>query len=193
MDIIPKLTFYDSLCMMVCGYIILCIMMGTLNPNGNVLFYVFCYLVGLVYHRLLEMMTPCLRNIPCMIKQGRESVKEGTSVLPPATRVNYNKAYYLLMDKQCLNNIPILEAQAAFCKDMFLLLLSLLVGVLSSHFEGDGMEFGFYPTSLFLLALIIALVFVWYYTQMKIHHLVWEGYYYIFSTLNHYGNEETDS
>lgn len=64
----PKLTFYDSLCMMVCGYIILCIMMGTLNPNGNVLFYVFCYLVGLVYHRLLEMMTPCLRNIPCMIK-----------------------------------------------------------------------------------------------------------------------------
>ena len=190
----PKLTFYDSLCMMVCGYIILCIMMGTLNPNGNVLFYVFCYLVGLVYHRLLEMMTPCLRNIPCMIKQGREIVKEGTSVLPPATKANYNKAYYLLMEKQCLNNIPILEAQAAFCKDMFLLLLALLVGVLSSHFEGNGIEFGFYPTSLFLFALIIALVFVWYYTQMKIHHLVWEGYYYnIFKTLNHYGNEEADS
>ena len=182
MNLSSKLTLYDTLCMMVCGYLILCIITGSLTPKGDeIVFFIFSYIVGLIYHRLLELLLPCLNNIPCMIKKSwRDVSKENGEISLLATKKCYYKAYYYLMRIQSLNNIPTLEAQVAFCKDIFFILLflfaSLVLGCFNDYIITN--HTCFWGTLLFVI--IVMLPIVWYNTQMKIHHLVWEGYYYLY-------------
>ena len=86
MNITSKLTLYDILCMMVCGYLILCLLTGSLAIHVNVLFYVLCYLAGMIYHKMMEALLPFLRNIPYLIKRANRNVaKETEQSLPVPT------------------------------------------------------------------------------------------------------------
>lgn len=173
-----KMTLYDFLCMLVCGYLILCILTGTCNLlyENNLLFYALSYLIGMVYHKAVY---PLLGNLECMVMRSRNKVaKDVKDLRLKGNMKNYYKCYYCLMQKNCLGNIPVLEAQAAFCKDVFFLLLIIVAGILSGclHFTLIG-DVCVLPV--LLTVICIALPFVWYFTQMKIHYTVWEGAYYL--------------
>ena len=190
MGISSKITLYDFLCMLVCGYLILCILtgMGEL-PNNNVLLYILSYLVGMVYHKAIY---PLLGNMQCMVMRSWNKVnKDIDGELPQGSMNDYYKGYYYLMEKNCLNNIPVLEAQVAFCKDVFFLLLLIIVEILSGcchvNFFGNACLL-----NVLLVVLCVALPFVWYVTQMKIHYLVWEGAYYL-KKLEKEKNEKSNS
>ena len=177
MGISSKITLYDFLCMLVCGYLILCLLtgMGGLFEN-NILLYVLSYLVGMVYHKAIY---PLFGNMQCMVMRAKNKVeKDVDDEFCQDSMKDYYKGYYNLMQKNCLGNIPVLEAHAAFCKDVFFLLIIVIVEILSGYWR-----FGISGNACFLPVLLtvicIALPVVWYVTQMKIHYLVWEGAYYL--------------
>ena len=180
MNISSKITLYDFLCMLVCGYLILYILRKYCNlPYDNdVLFYVLSYIVGMVYHKMIYFV---LGNKECMVMYSRDKVekKVENELLQPRTMISYYQNYYYLMQKNCLNNIPVLEAQAAFSKDVFFLpFLLVLIKIVCICF---GYEITICICSFPILVNIIwlSMPFVWYVTQMKIHYLVWEGAYYL--------------
>lgn len=180
MNISSKLTFYDTLCMLVCGYLICCLTIGTFAPNDNITLFLFSYIIGLVYHKIVEGATPFLRNIHCLIRHSWDIVSKGVNgKLPAPSRENYYKAYYCLMINNCLNSIPVLEAHVAFCKDLFFVMILLLVRILSGCFDFQSLIIC--PALFCAIAcfIIIALIPVYYFTQMRIHKLVWEGFYFI--------------
>ena len=180
MNITSKLTLYDILCMMVCGYLILCLLTGSLAIHVNVLFYVLCYLAGMIYHKMMEALLPCLRNIPYLIKRANRNVaKETEQSLPVPTMENYYKAYYLLMKEGCLGNIPVLEAQVAFCKDIIPILIVVIVAVLGDCLDASYVLGYSCHLALQLSVITLALVPVWYFSQIKVHELVWHGYYFL--------------
>ena len=170
MNISSKITLYDFLCMLVCGYLIL-YTLGKycyLPYDNDVLFYVLSYIVGMVYHKVLYAVCSEFHipgNMKCMVLYSREKVEQSVENKLPQSRdmKGYYEDYYYLMQKKCLGNIPILEAQAAFCKALIPILI--LYG---------------YCTNLACVILgIVGLVVAWCSTQLKIHELVWEGAYYL--------------
>lgn len=190
MNIVSKLTLFDTLCMMVPGYMILSLMNGAFVLNGTIPFFIFCYIIGLVYHRIVEGMLSCLRNMPCLIRKAKEQVDNEVNVkLPEPTPDEYYKAYYYLMEKNFLGNIPVLESQVAFCKDIFFILLVMTVAGAYRCFDYSGLCENTCNFVMILLISTLALLYIWYKSQMKIHYLVWLGYHY----LKHQENEETDS
>lgn len=190
MNIVSKLTLFDTLCMMVPGYMILSLMNGIFVLNGTIPFFIFCYIIGLVYHRIVEGMLSCLRNMPCLIRKAKEQVDNEVNVkLPEPTPDEYYKAYYYLMEKNFLGNIPVLESQVAFCKDIFFILLVMTVAGAYRCFDYSGLCENTCNFVMILLISTLALLYIWYKSQMKIHYLVWLGYHY----LKHQENEGTDS
>ncbi|QYR10546.1 hypothetical protein [Prevotella sp. Rep29] len=59
----------------------------------------------------------CMRNKDCMILKAYESVN-GKENEKDSSKENYYIAYYFLIKKGLLGNIPILEAQAAFLRNL---------------------------------------------------------------------------
>ena len=185
MSICSKLTLYDFLCMMVSGFLILypfcrCMLQDTLE---SVFFFVLCYLMGIVYHKIIEYMTSPLRNIFCMIEKGKliatNKFQEKTFRNAPKEKMDYYEAYYYLIKKNCLNVIPVLEAQVAFIKGVYPILLIYTICLLSNCACLDWLTSHRCQIAVVLAVLIISLPFVWYNVQMKIYEFVWEGYLYV--------------
>ena len=190
MNIVSKLTLFDTLCMMVPGYMILSLMNGIFVLNGTIPFFIFCYIIGLVYHGIVEGLLSCLRNMSCLIQKAAKQVSnEVNAKLPEPTLDDYYKAYYYLMEKNYLGNIPVLESQVAFCKDIFIILIFMIVLGAYGCFNFSGLCENTCNFVMILLISTLVLLYIWYKSQMKIHYLVWLGYHY----LKHQENEETDS
>ena len=106
---------YDFLNMVVMGFIILFPIISSPNEFH---FFVSCFIVGLIYHKLMEnTLGICMRNKDCMILKAYESVN-GKENEKDSSKENYYIAYYFLIKKGLLGNIPILEAQAAFLRNL---------------------------------------------------------------------------
>ena len=106
---------YDFLNMVVMGFLIL---FPVTSSHNEIRFFVLCFITGLIYHKLMEnTFGVCLRNKDGMISQAYKSVnnKEYNEC---SSKENYYKAYYFLMEKRQLGSIPILEAQAAFLRNI---------------------------------------------------------------------------
>lgn len=190
MNIVSKLTLFDTLCMMVPGYMILSLQNGAFVLNGTIPFFIFCYIIGLVYHRMVESLLFWLRNNTCLIKKAAKQVSNEIKAKLPEPRLDeYYKAYYYLMEKNYLGNIPVLESQVAFCKDIFIILIFMIVLGAYGCFDYSGLCENTCNFVMILLISTLALIYICYKSQMKIHYLVWLGYHY----LKHQGNEETDS
>lgn len=186
MNLLSNLSIYDTLTMMVSGYLWLLLVTGiqTILSN-NILFFIACYIVGLVYHRIIDQLPDCLRNNKRILKNSHNEIeKESHKNLDlSATKNNYYKAYYCLMQKNCLGNIPILEAQVAFIRNVTPILAVYLVALCSGCKELCNTiraTFGNLCTvCIALFLIIIVLIFIRYATQFKICKLVWEGTMYI--------------
>ena len=140
---------------------------------------IFSYLIGLMYHKLMEGATWFLRNMRCLISRGWELAKNDIKgELPSSNNENYYNAYYCLMKNNCLNNIPVLEAQAAFCKDILPILIVVLIRLAFGCLDSEKF-LNAYTLATIIVILSLVLIPVWYCTQVKIHRLVWEGYYFI--------------
>lgn len=185
MGISSKITLYDFLCMLVCGYLILCILTGNdeLLHSDNLLLYVLSYVVGMVYHKGLYWLFSKFHvqgNWKCMVMRSRDKVEKnvGSELLQSKDMKGYYEDYYYLMQNKCLGNIPVLEAQAAFCKDLFFLLLIIIIWNVCGY-----CNINLFDNACLLRVLLIIICtaqpIVWYFTQMKIHELVWEGAYYL--------------
>ena len=155
---------------------------------------VLSYLVGIIYHKLIECLysrTGLTNNPGCITKQldklnnwlqkesknNYEKIEAGTTV-----RLKYYKAYYLLMEKDCLNSIPVLEAQFAFLRNIIPLCIIYGIAIcwcntLARHTE----QIAGHPCCMIVLlfSLSILLFFIAFCIQKKIYYLVWEGYYFL--------------
>lgn len=178
---------------------------------SSVFFGVLCYIIGLVYHRSLDYFCDirckkelkkshkkcftlrkkcaiwkekcCLRNNRYAIRKAYKKVRAENlgklNVVP--SKVNYYAAYYRLMKNNCLNNIPVLEAQVAFCRNIIPILLVYCI----KDFLPEGIcqmrqqWFGCCGVYVFWGVAIVMLILVWCFTQKKIYELVWEGYFFI--------------
>ena len=95
---------------------------------------------------------------------------------------NYYDAYYRLAEHKSLGSIPVLEAQAAFIRDIVPILGLYLIGVFWGEFgiykNMDRFLFTRYEVGVFLGGAILLLVVARFVSQYKIYELVWEGDYY---------------
>ncbi len=165
---------YDFLNMVVMGFLILHPVVNFPTDAVSLSWFVPCYIVGLIYHKLMEnTFGVCLRNKDGMISQAYKSVNKIKD--DNFSSKNYYKAYYFLMEKRLLGYIPILEAQAAFLRN--LLLVPIYYCFFADSFSIIQEKWIFILVSILFTILIIP--FLWYKTQMKIHELVWEGKKYL--------------
>lgn len=208
MNISERISLYDFLTMMVTGFVILVMLIPwSCIEKYWVLIMVFSYVVGLVFHRILELFgsviakcepkkttltmflgTVFIRNYDEAIKKAR---KEITDSLITEIKKEYYSAYYYIMDKPCYKTIGILEVQVAFFRNISWVVLLLNVfwvykfkALLSCVFRKmECFDFDSCNISLCWIIVIIVILFVLfssvrYYTQKKIYELVWEGYEY---------------
>lgn len=183
---ISKLSLYDFFCILIAGYL-------TLYPFVDCYYFewrkdllplfLLSYLVGLVYHKIVEYFTSPLRNNKYMIEIGKsvaqKNFKENKHIDIPENSDCYDDAYYYLMRYNCLYVIPILEAQVALIKNMYPLLIIYTICLsANSSFLGINGSCCIVLATIFAI-LIFTLPFVWYRIQIKIYQFVWEGYYYI--------------
>ena len=194
MNISSKITLYDFLCMLVCGYLILYILRNYcyLPCEDEILFYILSYIVGMIYHKILYAVCSkfhILGNMKCMVLCSREKVEQTVENKLTQSRdmKGYYEDYYYLVQKKCLGNIPILEAQAAFCKALIpIVFLPLIMKLICSCCTNLAC------TVCIAILGLVGLVVAWGSTQMKIHELVWEGAYYL-KKLEKEKNEKSNS
>ena len=120
---------YDFLNMVVMGFLILLPVVNFPTDAVFLVWFIPCFIVGLIYHKLMEnTFGVCLRNKDDMISQAYKSVNNQENK-ECSSKENYYKAYYFLMEKRQLGSIPILEAQAAFLRNILPILF--VYGILS--------------------------------------------------------------
>ncbi len=190
-----RITPYDFLCILISGYLIIFpfIYNEAHDINISIPFFILAYLVGIVYHKIIEYLYYPLRNCRCMIEKGRNIAKDSfnnhcnTAILNPD--IDYYEAYYYLMRNNCLYVIPVLEAQVALIKNIFPILIFYLI-YLSANCSIINVEDDLRLFIVITLGiLIVTLPCVWYKIQVKVYRFVFEGYFYIQQSITK-GNEK---
>lgn len=181
-----KVSVYDSLSMVATGYLLLLLFVPELDlSEKTVLVFIACYVVGLVYHKIMERLLKSLRNPMCLLKKSYQKVDKEFDIkdtIAPSEK-DYYGAYYLLMKRQCLNSIPVLEGQEAFVRNIIPILVVYVLQLCCCHSSlenlfGNLWGMGCCPAGVILL-IVIALLVIWYSLKLKIHKLVWEGAYFL--------------
>lgn len=192
MDISSKISSYDFLTMMVSGFIILLSVCGY-NDNcttaETIVFFITCYIVGIVYHRIVERLFKPMRNMKCCIACAYDDV---AAEIKHDFEQNWNrdeimheyyKAYYLVMKNGCLGNIPVLETQVAFMRNISILLIAYACAVpYGCHAVKNLFRelFGFPCAAAIVCSLLaVCLIIIMMCMQRKIHYLVWHAAYYL--------------
>jgi hypothetical protein len=217
MNISSKITLYEFLSMMIPGFLLLLLIYSSCclehgkcyvvyEHAGNA-FFIFAlsivsYLIGMVYHKIVEFLFSIagFRNDLSNIQRMGEKVKcdyekDGgrNHCITEYSRYNYYKAYYYLIEKKALYNIPALEAQVAFIRNilpiipMYIIALCCYDGWISGFVESVQRNTSGLAIGLFVIE--ISLIVVMHQVQQKIYYLVWEGYTY----LKDLGNKITDN
>lgn len=198
MDLSGKLSLYDFLTMLVCGFMILALFVPLPSEEYQwIIFIILSYLIGLVYHRMLEFIRDVIssdkeiynnkylgtiftsNNIYALEKARGGDCKQGLLLI---IKDEYYKAYYSIMDKPCYSNISFLEAQEAFLRNFTWIVVvyaffyrdSCICSLIKKCFGLCINEYYY----LICFALIALILLARYNTQMKIYKLVWEGYKY---------------
>jgi hypothetical protein len=203
MNLSSKITAYDFFAMLIPGLLIL-ILLGNFSGNlpfnceiaTNVWFIIFflilSYLIGLLWNKLSEFIFCKFRNCEYFIKQqydkikleyGKTSSKEISEEVDKDIKHKYYKAYYSLMKKNCLNNIPVLEAQVAFIRNLLILIPFYII----TFIHCDNAIYTFIKSQLhntlglviLLLIMLASMFYLLFQLQNKIYYLVWEGNKYL--------------
>lgn len=186
MNPLSGLTMYDALTMLVSGYMWNFLFLPeNMRNEKDVMFWVVCYIVGLVYHRILDWFASagldCLRNNESMLKKSHRKVRKEypQRMKKKPIKDDYYEAYYNIMKNNSLGNIATLEAQVAFIRDIVPILGVYFIGLCFFEFEIyekiEHLFGGRCCAALLLLASMAILIVVRYISQKKIYELVWEG------------------
>lgn len=180
-----QVSFYDFLNILVTGFLWLNLFY---NPVGNEVNWIYIsvisFLIGLVYHQLMECsIGKFIRNYSKIRKSAYDAVGKviNEGPMPDSSEKSYLYAYYLMAKNNCLMNIPVLEAHIAFIRNIWIILLFYLVALCSSCTLVDRLRAFCVPCDIAIgiTVLLIILPFVWYKLQSKVSYLVWEGAYFI--------------
>ena len=156
---------YDFLNMVVMGFLLLFPVVTFPTDAVFLIWLIPCFIVGLIYHKLMEnTLGVCMRNKKCMISNAYESVN-GKENKEKSSKENYYKAYYFLIKKGLLGNIPILEAQAAFMRNLLQILIIYGILALVGVYSPIKIELinDFSCVTLILYLAILCIVFLIYY------------------------------
>lgn len=191
MNVITGLSFYDSLNKLTTGTLLLLLFIPSQSTGNDswLLFFIAAFLLGCFYQFCVQWLTPFLTNIPWMIKRAYKdfyrkdfditelphgACPECGSVL----RQTYLMAYYNVEKNGFMMNIPILEALENFMRNMWLICLLYLIIVLADCPSSHPLLALFGEKSQVAVGLFLAFLALhptWWFVQMKIYHLVWEG------------------
>ena len=190
MNPLSKLTMYDMLTMLVAGFLLCsgaCLFCWGCIPYQSILFWVISYIVGLIYHRFLDGVAvncECLRNNPKLIAKAHAKVQDENSgkLTMGSSKTDYYAAYYHLMKHNNLGSVPVLEIQAALLRNLILILgvYNFVACCCGCWIYGmiDCCVWRYLCGVVITLLILGILIWDWYFTQMKIHMLIWEGYCY---------------
>lgn len=183
------------------------------NPWLILIIFIASYMLGLIYHRfsilayIKQIIKKCnwkesfCKNFPRWIvliiyfRNNQEQIQKIGEIVEKESGQDkkdkseyslpqYYKAYYFLMKNNMLNNIPILEVQVAFTKNIasiaFLYSILPLMSCTAIHIFVNNYHPALpYCIALTLLILTVALLWTMVKTQDKIYELVWEGDKYL--------------
>lgn len=208
MDFSGKLSLYDFLTMLSCGFMILLIFLNIFSCeydwNDNMIItLILSYFIGLIYHRILEFIRTVLSHYETIEKHSIFGTIFISNYLPAIKNAKdkpngneqtifseeeYYKAYYSIMDKPCYSNIKLLEAQEAFLRNITWIVVAYVVAILIYNCcnycnccTGEKYLLPFLINWFnwpCLIIVVIVILFARYRTQMSIYKLVWEGYKY---------------
>lgn len=151
MNPMSSLTMYDALTMLTSGFLWCSLFLSGIleKPCESVLFWVACYIVGLIYHRALDgFVSWCekseskdqneqkgkkcaicrkesySRNSPKLIAKAHAKVQAENpgKLTVGASKTDYYLAYYALAKNNSLGSVPVLEIQAALLRNLILIL-----------------------------------------------------------------------
>lgn len=206
MDFTSKLSLYDILTMLVSGFLILVLFIPMPEKEYQWFFIIVSsYLIGIIYHRLLEWVRNAIAcccknekgirifktiftsNASEAIKRAKEKIDETNydTISDEDIKKEYIDTYYSVMDKPCYSNISLLETQEAFLRNItWMIFIYIIVFCCNSSDSSIGIEFILYLKKsishcCFCLGtmklLFFLTLFARYQTQKKIYELVWEG------------------
>lgn len=205
MDLTSKLSMYDFFAILLPSFLILLLLVCFFCWNYNsaqgisgdiytlAIIVTLSYLIGIVYHKLIEYIygkSGLRNNEECIKKQlttfnkwlsrhGLDVDFEGKT----GVMVKYYEAYYLLMGKNCLNSIPVLEAQFVLLRNMIPLLFISAAMICFcktfSYFVSSSLACCPCTVIVFFFLLAASLIYIACRIQKKIYYLVWEGYYFL--------------
>jgi hypothetical protein len=192
-------SLYDFFTMVIPGFLLLVLIsscgqcnftfseLGVEGIMGGTLLFIASYIIGLLYHKVVERFTPRLRNNKCCIKKQWEKFKseyEQNAETSPKKSTKgglheYYTAFYALMKANMLYNIPVLEVQVAFLRNMVPITLLYIIAICCC--SGHLWPFAINPCCLAIVLAIVLAVMVkaFFSIQNKIYYLVWEGYEYL--------------
>ena len=140
MNVPSQLSFYDLVCMLVPGFVILWIVgfcgidIQNAAPIQWFFVIVLSYSVGLLYHRLLEFIAnkTHLSRCPNMLQLAwKKEYDENDNNKKNEEKIEdvYIRAYYFIGSHNSLYNLPILEAQVAFLRNSVPIILFSIIKI----------------------------------------------------------------
>ena len=186
MDI--KLSLYDFLSIFIPGLLLTALFVPIYDVGigyfSGILLFAISYIFGLFYHKAIEHLCKPISNTKCLINKAKEKFindhknRNGKDI--EKDNIDYYAAYYKLIKHNALGSIPTLEAQFAFLRNMFLVVVAYAIafskcGLFSNLFDVETTC----KLQILLILFIPACLLIAYFIQKKIHYLVWEGAYYI--------------
>lgn len=112
------------------GFLLIILITPYVPTDINLLYYAGCYVVGLVFHKIVELITPCLRNCPYILYKGykeadlgknqnKDKYRTSNGAIKKDIKHDYYDKYYYLQKNNSLGSVPTLEAQSAFLKNLW--------------------------------------------------------------------------
>jgi hypothetical protein len=116
-------------------------------------------------------------------KFGKDCKENGGTLPNKSTKGSlheYYEAYYALMKAHTLNNIPVLEAQVAFLRNIAPITLFYIIAMCCCDCSfWHHLSINPCCLAIALLILLAGMVIAFFSIQNKIYYLVWEGYEYL--------------
>ena len=173
-DLTSKLTMYDTLGMIVPGFVILWLFCSaetyrTQFVSDNAAWItILSYIIGLIYHRIVEciMRVSGMRRNTSMLRNAWRKVR-GDEGFPVDFQREYDLAYTRITKHNCLFSIPVLEAQEIFLRNSILLIIGSMIKL------AYGMAECLYIVLLFVLFLLT--IIFWLQSLQKIYYTVWDS------------------
>lgn len=188
MNNFSKLSLYDFIAMLIPGFVILYYFgffeTNIENPICDILLGILSYLTGLCYHKLLECFVKIahLRRNKCMQERAWKQFYKGIGIekaCPKNIDEEFVLSYYRIARAGSLMNIPILEAQETFLRNMIPLIFIEIIRM------GCGIHSDKICCScscclcVFLGVILLLSIFAWLSITKKIYFLAWEGNHYL--------------